>query len=237
LYAYFNASPKRCNEYHKLAKVVETSGLKILQNVGTRWISMLEPLKRVLGEYKTLIVKMAQDAAEESKAAHNLRLLYDVHILLALPCLMPLLESMNQLILFAQSRCVFVSDYVTVVKLWQAEIFMMYCDADANFSPAHFPLFNDIVTDHSYTISQEWVTDLNNGNESLSFRIANHTYPAHQLGLHGEQMSVSRDDFLVAVNSVKEQCSLAIELLIQELSKRFPDSEIMETLGVVFPQY
>jgi hypothetical protein len=56
---------------------------------------MLEPLKCVLGEYKTLIVKMAQDAARKSKAAHNLRLLCDVHTLLALPCLMPLLESMN----------------------------------------------------------------------------------------------------------------------------------------------
>jgi hypothetical protein len=95
LYAYFNASPKRCNEYQKLAKVVETSGLKMLQNVATCWISMLEPLKRVLGEYKTFIVKMAQDAAEESKAAHNLHHLCDVHTVLALPCLMPLLKSMN----------------------------------------------------------------------------------------------------------------------------------------------
>jgi hypothetical protein len=153
LYAYFNASPKRCNEYQKLVEVVETSGLKILQNVATRWISILESLKRVLGEYKTLIVKMAQDAAEESKVAHNLRLLCDVHTLLALPCLMLLLESMNQLLLFAQSRSVFVSDYVTTVKLWQTKIFMMYYDVDVSFSPAHLPLFNDIVTDHSYMIS------------------------------------------------------------------------------------
>jgi hypothetical protein len=179
LYAYFNASPKKCNKYQKLAEVVETSGLKILQNVATRWISMHEPLKRVLSEYKTLIVKMAQDAVVESKAAQNLRLLCNMHTLLALPCLMPLLESMNQLILFAQSRSVFVSDYVIAVKLWQAEIFMMYYDADASFSPAHFPLFNNIVTDHSYTISQEWATDLNNGSETLAFHIANHTYPAH----------------------------------------------------------
>jgi hypothetical protein len=74
-------SPKRCNKFQKLAEIVETSGIKILQNV--------------LGEYKTLIVKMAQDVAEESKVAHNLCLLCDVHTLLALPCLMPLLESIN----------------------------------------------------------------------------------------------------------------------------------------------
>jgi hypothetical protein len=116
---------------------------------------------------------------------------------------MPLLESMNQLIMFAQSRSAFVLDYVTAVKLWQAKIFMMYYDADASFFPTHFPLFNDIFTDHSYTISQEWITDLNNGSESLAFRIANHTYPAHQSGPHGEHLSMSRDDFLAAVNFVK----------------------------------
>jgi hypothetical protein len=42
-----------------------------------------------------------------------------------------------------------------------------------------FPLFNDIVTDHSYTISQERVTNLNNRSETLAFWIANHTYIAH----------------------------------------------------------
>jgi hypothetical protein len=82
-----------------------------------------------------------------------------------------------------------------------------------------------------------WVTDLNNGSESLAFRIANHTYLDHQLGPHGEHLYVSRDDFLAAVNSMKGQCSSAVELLIKELSKRFPDSKIIEALGVAFPQY
>jgi hypothetical protein len=59
------------------------------------------------------------------------------------------------LIEFAQSRSVFVTDYVNAVKMWHAEIFMMYYNVDASFLPAHFPLFNDIVTDHSYTISHE----------------------------------------------------------------------------------
>jgi hypothetical protein len=219
LYSYFHASPKRYNEYHKLVEIVETNGLKFLQNMATLWISMLEPLKRVLDEYKTLIVKMAQDANEESKVVHNLALLCDVHTLLALPCLMPLLESVNHLIEFAQSRSVFVTNYINAVKMWQAKIFMMYYDPDASFSPVHFPLFNDIVTNHSYTISQEWVTNLNNGSETLAFWITNHTYTAHQLGAHREHFPVSRDNFLVAVSSIKGQCSSATELLIEELSR------------------
>jgi hypothetical protein len=57
------------------------------------------------------------------------------------------------------------------------------------------------------------------------------------LGPQGELFPVSRDDFLSAVSSIKGQCSSVVELLIEELSRRFPDSEIMEAQGVVFPQY
>jgi hypothetical protein len=101
LHSYFTSSPKRHLEFTKLAEIVETSGLKMLPTVRTRWISMFEPLKRVLSEYKTLIVKMSKDAIEESKAIHNLMLLCDLSTLLALPCLLPLLESVNSLITFS----------------------------------------------------------------------------------------------------------------------------------------
>jgi hypothetical protein len=50
-------------EFTKLANIVEKIGLKILQNVKTWWISMLEPLKRVMATYKTLIMKISQDSA------------------------------------------------------------------------------------------------------------------------------------------------------------------------------
>ncbi len=50
-------------EFTKLANIMEKIGLKILQNVRTWWISMLEPLKRVMAKYKTLIMKISQDNA------------------------------------------------------------------------------------------------------------------------------------------------------------------------------
>jgi hypothetical protein len=62
IHNYFSHLPKRHLEFTKLAEIVETEGLKILNNVKTRWISLLEPLKRVLGEYKTLIAKICEDA-------------------------------------------------------------------------------------------------------------------------------------------------------------------------------
>jgi hypothetical protein len=50
-------------EFTKLANIMEKIGLRILQNVRTWWISMLEPLKRVMAKYKTLIMKISQDNA------------------------------------------------------------------------------------------------------------------------------------------------------------------------------
>jgi hypothetical protein len=38
--------------------MLETKGNKILENVKTRWISMLNPVERLKVEYKTLLVKM-----------------------------------------------------------------------------------------------------------------------------------------------------------------------------------
>jgi hypothetical protein len=107
---------------------------------------------------------------------------------------------------------------------------MMYCDSAISFQPIHFQLFTDVVADHSHTISQEWVTDLNNGTES------GHTYPAHMIDyVSGLSKSVSREEFKAIVSAVKGQCTAAVELLISQLEKRFPNSEIMEALRVVFP--
>ena len=39
------------------------------------------------------------------------------------------------------------------------------------------------------------------------------------------------------LSSIKGQCCDAVEMLIAELGKRFPDHELMNALGIVFPQY
>jgi hypothetical protein len=62
LYRYHSMSSKKHLKFQKLADIVEIEGLGILRNIKTRWILLLEPLKRVMGEYKTLIVKMCEDA-------------------------------------------------------------------------------------------------------------------------------------------------------------------------------
>ena len=64
-HAYFSKSPKRYIEFTKLAELTETKGLKMLKSVETRWVSLIEPLRRLLAEYRTLMYKLYRE--EEDK--------------------------------------------------------------------------------------------------------------------------------------------------------------------------
>jgi hypothetical protein len=48
-------------KFTKLVEMLETKGDKIFRNVKTRWLSMLSLAKRLMAEYKTLLLKMALD--------------------------------------------------------------------------------------------------------------------------------------------------------------------------------
>ena len=129
MYSYFCLSLKRHLEFQKLADIVETKGLRMLRNDKTRWNSLVAPLRRIMGEYKTLLAKMCEDVvvkepemthkqmAVRESACRNYDLLCDVGTLLALPCLMPMLGSVDFLVKFAQSNHVFVFDYMAVVRI------------------------------------------------------------------------------------------------------------------------
>jgi hypothetical protein len=73
-------------------------GLRIFKKIQTWMIFLLAPLKQNSSKYKTLVVKFAKDAHWESSAIESLFLSCNVATLLALPCILPLLESINRLI-------------------------------------------------------------------------------------------------------------------------------------------
>jgi hypothetical protein len=66
-YAYFSHSPKKYNEYKNFASTIDTKGLKIIKNVKTRWLSLLEPMKRIMIEFRTILEKMEVDATKKRK--------------------------------------------------------------------------------------------------------------------------------------------------------------------------
>ncbi len=82
---------------NKLIEMLECQGNKILKNVKVWWILMFSPSKRVLVEYKTLVVKWFK--IETTKI--NYELLCDVETLLGISCTLFLLETMQGLSKFA----------------------------------------------------------------------------------------------------------------------------------------
>jgi hypothetical protein len=63
-YSYFSHSPRRLEEFFRLANVIETKGLKLLQNVETRWVSLIDPMRRLLAEYRSVLGKAYVDRSE-----------------------------------------------------------------------------------------------------------------------------------------------------------------------------
>jgi hypothetical protein len=60
-HAYFSHSPKKFNEYKSFATSINTKGLKLLKNVTTRWLSLLDPMRRLMSEFRTILGKMEVD--------------------------------------------------------------------------------------------------------------------------------------------------------------------------------
>jgi hypothetical protein len=77
---------------------------------------MLALLEKVGKMYRTLIAKMAIDSSIMKVAKANLVNLCDVGTILNLPCVLPMLESINALMKFVQARDVFVCDYIVTIK-------------------------------------------------------------------------------------------------------------------------
>jgi hypothetical protein len=82
LYFFFRIIPRRFWNLCTLPRHWKTKGLKLLHNIKTCWISMLRPLKCVLGEYKSLIVKMHMDMPKNKLVIESLDMLCNMELIL-----------------------------------------------------------------------------------------------------------------------------------------------------------
>ncbi len=87
-----------------MAKLLEGKGNKNIKNIKTHWVSMLSPSKRVLSEYKALVVKMVEDNVIVDTTKINYELMCDLETLLGLSCIIPLLELVQGLSKIARSQ-------------------------------------------------------------------------------------------------------------------------------------
>ena len=70
-YLYFNKSPRCVLDFKELAETMDCRGLKLLQNVQIRWISLLDPLRRLVSQYRAILAKMYQSKDFEAAAEVN----------------------------------------------------------------------------------------------------------------------------------------------------------------------
>jgi hypothetical protein len=83
---------------------------------------------------------------------------------------------------------------------------------------------------------QEWVIDLNDGNEDLAFHIIEQSHMVHSIVvLIGKHFPVTHKGFDQNIIIVKSQCTTTCDLLILELEQRFSDHELMNVLGITYP--
>lgn len=211
LHSYFSHSSKRQAEFKVLADFLESAGNKVLRNVKTRWISVKEPCERVMQEYRPLVAKMAADASSIAAAKSNLEKLTDLETFLAIAAINPLLSHVNSLIKAAQARDMFVCDYVEAVRMCQADILRDYVDPETRFDKLYFQHFCDIIEDYTHTVSHQWMTDLNTGSETLSFRIGDHPYAMHWVNEEGRKQTVRKEDFAKVIEKVRSECTIAAE--------------------------
>jgi hypothetical protein len=128
---------------------METKGFKIVGNTKTSSISIIFLNKVVLEKFKTLLVKMAQDAFTHEIAKTNYEYSCDLDIILRLPGMVSMLEVVKGLSKYVQNPKTFIDDFVTHMKLCQANFHNMYCDEEKKYNYIKFPKFHNFI-DHNF---------------------------------------------------------------------------------------
>jgi hypothetical protein len=174
LHTYFSGRPKKCVELVKLAGIMETKGLKMLKYIKTRWVSMLSPCKRVLSEYRTLVVKMGLDMNTCSAAKDNFDMLVDLEIMLAFHYLVPMLEMVNKVIKWAQDRNIYVVDFIEGAKHCTSLLYLHFVDPSTRFQVDIFKDYIQLLEGAHPQIRTKWVTVVGQELEHLVFDVGPH---------------------------------------------------------------
>jgi hypothetical protein len=107
---------------------------------------MLSPLKHVMVEYNALIVKMHFNHDKTKFAHENLEMLCDLELILALPCLMPMLEVIHTFIKYAQHQDAFIVNFVNAMNSIETELFHLHANPIFSFDNLVFDDFTKLLS-------------------------------------------------------------------------------------------
>jgi hypothetical protein len=180
---------------------------------------------------------MSQDNILVAQVVLNFDFLCHVKTLFALSCVLPLFEATNSLIKYAQGREVFIFYLVAIVKISQVDLFMMYNDLVIDYQCEHFQVFCDVVENTFITINQIWITNFNIDTKNLAFDMASCNYPTYIFNINVGANQPTCRGFLHSIHYASERsiCFEIMNMLISELERHFPNFELMNAMGIVFP--
>jgi len=89
---------------------------------------MVAPSKRLVYEYKFVVMKMFKDLSINLVVATIYELFCDVETMMGLTCVLPMLEAMYNLNKLAQNKDCFICDFVATFQLTQVDFYNLYVD-------------------------------------------------------------------------------------------------------------
>jgi len=130
----------------------------------------------------------------------------DPYVVLGMTCLLPLLESIDNLVNFAQKRDVYISDFVATQQVCQGHLFKFYLDIEHAFAIEEFWSFKQLLECSHEQIHMKWVPmpmDLNidGQNSQLAFVSSMQIVFARHEGQY-----VTQESFAHIVSMVKDEC-------------------------------
>ncbi len=119
---------------------------------------MFSPLKRLLVEYKSLVVKMYMDAPKSKHAQDNLDFLCDLELVIGLPCILPMLEVVHTLIKYAQRWNVFICEFLDTMKSIEGKLYHLYVIPFCKYDDSSFNEFSIVHEQCSELLSLAWAS-------------------------------------------------------------------------------
>jgi len=91
----------------------------------------------------------------------NLGLLTNLHLLLGIITMLPLMERIGSLSKFAQRQNVFICDFIVTMKVYQDQHYKLYSNNNIVFTSDEFWSLNGLMVCNHQQIHVKWVIDYN----------------------------------------------------------------------------
>jgi len=101
-------------------------------------------------------------------------------------------------------------DSISIIKIYQIDLYKMYNDPNISFHLENFIKFMDVVVNTSSRITKDWVTNLNDGTRHLPLHIFGQFHMVHFVdSLSNIQFAITWECFQQVIKVVKVQCIIA----------------------------